>query len=127
MDCSPPGSPVHGILQARVLEWGAIAFSAVPLTESNTRAARPPPVYAEARRVYFLANLACSYNGFPKIAPFRLSFLTLTSILYWSIVDLKWCVSFRHQFHAHPFFLRFSFHVGDYRILSRVPCTVGPC
>ena len=27
MDCSPPGSPVPGILQARVLEWGAIAFS----------------------------------------------------------------------------------------------------
>ena len=25
-DCSPPGSSVHGILQARVLEWGAIAF-----------------------------------------------------------------------------------------------------
>ena len=27
MDCSLPGSPVHGIFQARVLEWGAIAFS----------------------------------------------------------------------------------------------------
>ena len=27
MDCSPPGSSVHGILQARVLEWGVIAFS----------------------------------------------------------------------------------------------------
>ena len=27
MDCSPPGSSVHGIYQARVLEWGAIAFS----------------------------------------------------------------------------------------------------
>ena len=26
MDCSPPGSCVHGIFQARVLEWGAIAF-----------------------------------------------------------------------------------------------------
>ena len=26
MDCSAPGSPVHGIFQARVLEWGAIAF-----------------------------------------------------------------------------------------------------
>ena len=26
-DCSPPGSSVHGISQARVLEWGAIAFS----------------------------------------------------------------------------------------------------
>ena len=32
MDCSPPGSSVHGIFQARVLEWGAIAFSRnVPL------------------------------------------------------------------------------------------------
>ena len=27
MDCSPPGPSVHGILQAGVLEWGAIAFS----------------------------------------------------------------------------------------------------
>ena len=27
MDCSLPGSSVHGISQARVLEWGAIAFS----------------------------------------------------------------------------------------------------
>ena len=27
MDCSPPGSFAHGISQARVLEWGAIAFS----------------------------------------------------------------------------------------------------
>ena len=26
MDCSPPGSSVHGIFQARVLEWGAIAY-----------------------------------------------------------------------------------------------------
>ena len=24
MDCGPPGSSVHGIFQARVLEWGAI-------------------------------------------------------------------------------------------------------
>ena len=29
MDRSPPGSSAHGIFQARVLEWGAIAFSAV--------------------------------------------------------------------------------------------------
>ena len=27
MDCSLPGSSIHGILQATVLEWGAIAFS----------------------------------------------------------------------------------------------------
>ena len=33
MDCSLPGSSVHRILQARVLEWGAIAFSTL---ETNT-------------------------------------------------------------------------------------------
>ena len=27
MDCSLPGSAAHGIFQARVLEWGAVAFS----------------------------------------------------------------------------------------------------
>ena len=27
MDCSLPGSSIHGIFQARVLEWGAIAYS----------------------------------------------------------------------------------------------------
>ena len=27
MDCSPPGSSIHGIFQARILEWDAIVFS----------------------------------------------------------------------------------------------------
>ena len=27
MDCSPPGSSVHGILQAGILEWVAMSFS----------------------------------------------------------------------------------------------------
>ena len=36
MDCTPPGSSVHGILQARVLEWGAIAFSRASLTENKS-------------------------------------------------------------------------------------------
>ena len=31
MDCSLPGSSIHGIFQARVLEWGAIAFSGLSL------------------------------------------------------------------------------------------------
>ena len=30
LDCSPPGSSVHGISQARILEWGAISFSRGP-------------------------------------------------------------------------------------------------
>ena len=31
VDCSLPGSSVHGIYQARVLEWGATAFSSDPI------------------------------------------------------------------------------------------------
>ena len=27
LDCSPPGSSVHGVLQARILEWVAVPFS----------------------------------------------------------------------------------------------------
>ena len=35
MDCSLPGSSVHGLFQARVLEWGAIAFSIYILVPYN--------------------------------------------------------------------------------------------
>ena len=36
MDCSLPGSSVHGSFQARVLEWGAIAFSDLRSLQSET-------------------------------------------------------------------------------------------
>ena len=32
MDCSPPGSSIHGIFQAKALEWDAIAFSEALMT-----------------------------------------------------------------------------------------------
>ena len=35
MDCSPPGSSIHGVFQARVLEWGAIAFSVIPHSQGQ--------------------------------------------------------------------------------------------
>ena len=35
MDCSLPGSSIHGIFQARVLEWVAIAFSALSIIYSS--------------------------------------------------------------------------------------------
>ena len=37
MDCSPPGSSIHGIFQARVLGWGAIAFSAPTHTHMQNK------------------------------------------------------------------------------------------
>ena len=36
MDCSPPGFPVHGILQARIVEWVAISFSLAHNSPSKT-------------------------------------------------------------------------------------------
>src|SRR5574337_528540 len=35
MDCSAPGSSIHGIFQARVLEWGAIAFSLIKIGRAS--------------------------------------------------------------------------------------------
>ena len=34
MDCSPPGSSIHGLFQARILEWDAIAFSSTTCPKS---------------------------------------------------------------------------------------------
>ena len=40
MDCSLPGSTIHGIFQARVLEWGTIVFSAYYLQRSDQSLSR---------------------------------------------------------------------------------------
>ena len=37
MDCNPPGSSAHGIFQARVMEWGAIAFSMISTQFSSVQ------------------------------------------------------------------------------------------
>ena len=42
MDHSPPGSSIHGIFQARVLEWGAIAFSASDWQIASSTGASSP-------------------------------------------------------------------------------------
>ena len=58
MDCSPPGSSVHGIFQARVLEWGAIAFSDErPQGDPNVR--RGP----EERRANTWTKVAAEVKG----------------------------------------------------------------
>ena len=38
MDCGPPGSSVHGIFQARVLKWDAIAFSLILTRTAHSQA-----------------------------------------------------------------------------------------
>ena len=48
MDCSPPGSSVHGIFQARVLEWGVSAFSELRVT-NEAKSARGASVDTQAQ------------------------------------------------------------------------------
>ena len=60
MDCSRPGSSVHGIFQARVLEWGAIAFSGNKTNISQK--------YNEVQRFIFtyrdVSSIQCSLGTF---------------------------------------------------------------
>ena len=53
MDCSLPGSSVHGIFQARVLEWVAIAFSMTHLLTPWTAAYQAPPSMGFSRQEYW--------------------------------------------------------------------------
>ena len=68
MDCSLPGSSVHGIFQARVLEWGAIAFS---LNWPSSL------LFFEVEDIFFsLSHLFCYF------------------IFIWRIIALQYCVGF---------------------------------
>ena len=58
MDCSMPGSSVHGILQARILEWVASSFQEIFLTEGLN------PSLLHCRQILY----SLSHEGSPKIA-----------------------------------------------------------
>jgi len=58
MDCSPPGSSVHGIFQATVLEWGAIAFSMDILLSEPLRKPFKPP---KSRKNLLFLHFCCIY------------------------------------------------------------------
>ena len=56
MDCSLPGSAVHGIFQARVLEWGAIAFSVYTSYISSNPSLWPNILSAHRICYYHIVN-----------------------------------------------------------------------
>ena len=64
MDCSLPGSSVHGIFQARILEWGAIAFS-----KTSTRTYQKRYTYLNTTHWFTGWNFAIS--GFVTISGIR--------------------------------------------------------
>ena len=59
MDCSPPGSSIHGIVQARALEWGAIAFSkktTLVVTKGEKERSRGKIEVGDEETVYYALN-----------------------------------------------------------------------
>ena len=77
MDCSPPGSSVHGISQARILEWAAISFS-----RGSSRPRESNPGLLHCR--WILYHL--SHQGSP--VPLKAA-LCLSSLLGFNPVQLE--------------------------------------
>ena len=101
-DGSPPGSPIPGILQARILEWVAISFSDAwkwkvkvkllsrvwLLATSWTAPYQAPPSMGFSRQEY--------WSGMPSPSPLALDYLLIFAFLslsvYWHIwtIDAFW-------------------------------------
>ena len=73
MDCSLPGSPVHGILQARALEWGAIK-----------KVARTPQSVGMRKQPFRLFCIV--FFAYPHTAVICAKFLVFTCVLVQSFV-----------------------------------------
>ena len=71
MDYSLPGSSIHGIYQARVLEWGAIAFSENTVYHRPTLNNIDPENYIYAERLFFMpwSLTQNTVTGLPWVAP----------------------------------------------------------
>ena len=92
MVCSLPGSSVHGIFQARVLEWGAIAFSISNIKDIHI-ALWPPKsiiiiIFILKLKLYLLNNKS----------PFRLCLELIFIFSVFMIVTTLWHVSEIIQF-----------------------------
>ena len=98
MDCSLPGSSVHGIFQARILEWVAISFS-----KYNVHML----IYNVSICVFARGCSSSSGSLLPKIFPLltftTLSFCTLKfRTRSWSVLDhTRNCFLFSNLFSAH--------------------------
>ena len=72
MDCSPPGSSVHGIFQARILEWITISFS-----KGFSWTGIKPVSFALAGKFFFFAHSELLYGGFYSFFSIQVTLQTL--------------------------------------------------
>ena len=65
-DCSLPGSSIHGIFQARVLEWGAIAFSSQRVTLTWLPSSIRPVTFVQKVRVFKTHTYKHTNTEYPR-------------------------------------------------------------
>ena len=75
--CSPPGSSIHGIFQARVLEWVAIAFSTFPMSQffSNESV-----LHIRWPKYWSFSFSISPFNEYSGLIPFRMDWLNLLAV-----------------------------------------------
>ena len=72
MDCSLPGSSIHGIFQARVLEWGAIAFSTLTYIYMYIHIYVYTYIHIHTHADIKLKFIACNERNYMLISNWRL-------------------------------------------------------
>ena len=97
MDCSLPGSSVHGICQARVLEWVAIAFSGVLFGGGQNQIDLERSWGLLASKIHFWAGLSQDTTGSGHI----LMEHTFLSTVY-NITSLPWATTVCSSFVVGP-------------------------
>ena len=109
MDCSPPGSSVHGILQARILEWVAISFSrGSPQPRDRTRICSVSYI---GRQVLYswchLGSPVCVYH--------------VHVCIHIYICDISWCI----KYNKYSSIGKYAFYQHKIRSLSHeMPCAL---
>ena len=95
MDCSLPGSSIHGIFQARVLEWGAIAFSGYSLvgckeldTIEHTCTYLCTSLYATAYT--FIHIHTCVHTDRSNDLPLNWIYLDFLHCAFWFYLIISW-------------------------------------
>ena len=83
MDYSPPGSSIHGIFEARVPEWGAIAFSLEVLDSPNTASSHCSTLQWD---LTFRLSSRKVRQQFSRLLPYHVQFRLESSSAHFSLV-----------------------------------------
>ena len=81
MDCSLPGSSIHGIFQARVLEWGAIAFSGCTFYGFRKCTVTYIHYYSIIESCFTALKILCALFISPSPTPSNHQFFTVLIVL----------------------------------------------